>query len=175
VGVGAERPIDETVERVNRGLGRGRLRRRIRLLILLFLLLVSASCVQPVGPARTFDSYQHKAKDTAETALSSVETARLGARAAKRGDVFPSFLSVLLGEAEDEATSAQSTFDSVQPPNKRSDRLRDRLDALLVRATDALSEARIAARRADFDEVARQARPLARSSRELNRFVEAQK
>jgi hypothetical protein len=146
-----------------------------RLLILLFLLLVSASCVQPVGPARTFDSYKHKAKDTAETALSSVETARLGARAAENDDVFAPFLSVLLGEAEDEATNAESTFDSVQPPNNRSDRLRDRLDALLVRATDALSQARIAARRADFDEVARQARPLARSSRELNRFVEAQK
>jgi hypothetical protein len=146
-----------------------------RRLLILLLLVVGASCVQPVGPARTFDSYKHKAKDTAETALSSVETARLGAGAAKRDDVFAPFLSVLLGEAEDEATSAQSTFDGVQPPNKRSDRLRDRLDALLVRATDVLSQARIAARRADFDEVARQARPLARSSRELNRFVEAQK
>jgi hypothetical protein len=146
-----------------------------RAFVHLALVLVCVACVQPVGPARTFDSYRHKAKDTAETVLSSVETGRLGTRAAKDDDVFAPFLSVLLSEAEDEATNAQGTFESVQPPNERSDRLRDRLDALLTRATDALSEARIAARRADFDEVARQARPLARSSRELNRFVEAQK
>jgi hypothetical protein len=137
------------------------------------LAMLLAACVQPVGPARTFDSYEHKAKHTAETALSSVETGRLAARAARNDDAFPPYLAVLLSDAENEATSAQSTFDSVQPPNDMSDRLRDRLDPLLTRATDALSQARIAARRADFDEIAKQARPLAKSSRELNRFVEA--
>ena len=139
------------------------------------LAVVLVACVQPVGPARTFDSYEHKAKSTAETALSSVETGRLAARTAKHDDTFAPYLAVLLSDAENEATSGQSTFDSVQPPNNRSDRLRDRLDALLTRATDALSQARIAARRADFDEVAKQAKPLAKSARELNRFVEAQR
>ena len=133
--------------------------------------LVSA-CVQPVGPARTFDSYQHKAKDTAETTLSSVQTGRLGAQTARRDDAFAPYLAVLLSNAEDEASGAQTTFDSVQPPNDRSDNLRDDLDPLLTRAVDALSQARIAARRADFDELAKQARPLARSARALNRFLE---
>ena len=148
---------------------------RRRVLTATALVAACAACVQPVGPARTFDSYKHKAKSTAERALSSVETGRLAARTAKHDDTFAPYLAVLLSDVENEATGAQSTFDSVQPPNKRSDQLRDRLDPLLTRATDALSQARIAARRADFDEVARQARPLARSSVELNRFVEAQK
>jgi len=132
-----------------------------------------AACVQPVGPARTFDSYEHKAKDTAQTALSAVQTGRLGAQAAKRDDTFAPYLAVLVSEAEDEASSAQTTFDSVQPPNDKSDNLRDNLDPLLTRAVDALSQARIAARRADFDEVAKQEPKLAKSARELDRFVEA--
>lgn len=136
---------------------------------------VLAACVQPVGPARTFDSYQHKAKHTAETALSAVQTGRLGAQSARRDDAFAPYLAVLLSNVEDEASGAQTTFDSVQPPDDKSDKLRDQLDPLLTRALDRLSTARIAARRADFDGLAEQARPLARSARELNRFVEKQK
>jgi len=132
-----------------------------------------AACVQPVGPARTSDSYEHKAKHTAETALSAVETGRLGAQTAARDDAFPPYLAVLVSEAEDDAPNAQTTFESVQPPNTKSDNLRDELDRLLTRAVDALSTARIAARRADFDELAKQAKPLAKSARELDRFVEA--
>jgi len=134
--------------------------------------VVLAGCVQPVGPARTFDSYEDKAKDTAETTLSSVQTARLATRAARNDDAFAPYLAVLVSDAEGEASSAQTTFDSVQPPNDDADKLRDRLDRLLTRAADALSQARVAARRADFDELAEQAKPLARSANELDRFVE---
>ena len=57
------------------------------LLVLTAALAVAlAACVQPVGPARTFDSYEHKAKHTAETALSAVQTGRLGAQSARRDD-----------------------------------------------------------------------------------------
>jgi hypothetical protein len=132
-----------------------------------------AACVQPVGPARTFDSYERKASDTASTALSAVQTGRLGAQTAQHDDTFAPYLAVLVSEAEDEASSAQTTFDSVQPPNDKSDNLRDDLDALMTRAVDALSQARIAARRADFDEVAEQEPKLAKSARELDRFLEA--
>ena len=79
----------------------------------------------------------------------------------------------MVSDAENTASGAQTTFDSVQPPTHRSDSLRDDLDPLLTRAVDALSQARIAARRADFNEVARQEPRLARSARELNRFVKA--
>jgi hypothetical protein len=146
--------------------------RRALLVLLAAFAVVLAACVQPVGPARTFESYEHKAKHTAETALSAVQTGRLGAQAAKRDDTFAPFFAVLVSNAEDEASSAQTTFDSVQPPNDRSDDLRDDLDPLLTRAVDALSQARIAARRADFDEVAKQEPKLAKSARELDRFVE---
>jgi hypothetical protein len=137
------------------------------------LTVVLAGCFQPIGPARSFDSYEAKAKHTAETALSGVETARLGAQTAKNDDAFAPFIAVVLSDAEGEAANAHTTFDKVQPPNQKADDLRDELDPLLVRADDAISNARIAARRADFDEVAKQAKPLARSAKELKAFVEA--
>lgn len=147
--------------------------RRALFVLTAALVVALAACVQPVGPARTFDSYEHKAKHTAETALSAVQTGRLGTQSARRDDTFAPYLAVLVSDAENEASGAQTTFDSVQPPNDRSDNVRNDLDPLLTRAVDALSQARIAARRADFSEVAKQDPKLARSARELNRFVKA--
>ena len=147
--------------------------RRALLLLTAVLAVALAACVQPVGPARTFDSYEHKAKRTAETALSAVQTGRLCAQSARRDDTFAPYLAVLVSDAENTASGAQTTFESVQPPNGKSDNLRDHLDPLLTRAVDALSQARIAARRADFNGVAKQEPRLARSARELNRFVKA--
>lgn len=98
--------------------------RRALLVLTATLAAALAACVQPVGPARKFDSYEHKAKHTAETAPSAVQTGRLGAQTAKRDDTFAPYLAVLVSNAEDEASSAQTTFDSVQPPNDKSDNLR---------------------------------------------------
>jgi hypothetical protein len=145
--------------------------RRAILVLTAALAVALAACVQPVGPARTFDSYEHKAKHTAETALSAVQTGRLGAQSARQDGTFAPYLAVLVSDAENSASGAQATFDSVQPPNDKSDNLRDDLDPLLTRAVDALSQTRIAARRADFAEVAEQEPKLAKSARELDRFV----
>jgi hypothetical protein len=146
---------------------------RALIVLAAFLAAALAACVQPVGPARTFDSYEHKATHTAETALSAVQTGRLGAQAARRDDTFAPYLAVLVSDAENSASGTQTTFDSVQPPNDKSDNLRNDLDPLLTRAVDALSQTRIAARRADLNEVAKQEPKLAKSARELDRFVKA--
>ena len=56
--------------------------------------------LKPMTSARTKDDYAHKAKDTAESALSSVQTARLAAQVGSRGDAFGPYVSVLLSESE---------------------------------------------------------------------------
>ena len=71
--------------------------RRALLLLTAVLAVALAACVQPVGPARTFDSYEHKAKHTAETALSAVQTGRLGAQSARRDDTFAPYLTMSEG------------------------------------------------------------------------------
>jgi hypothetical protein len=127
--------------------------------------------VHPVSPARTADAYRHKAKDTAESALSSVQTARLAARVGGRGDAFGPYVSVLLSESDTGVAKAQGVFASVQPPDSRSDATRDRLGRLLTRSGDAVAQLRITARRGELDRLQRQARPLRRLAAELRRFI----
>ena len=68
------------------------------------LLIVAVGCFQPVGPARTFHDYELKAESTAKSARSSVETARLAVKVATEGNAFPPYISVLLSEAETDAS-----------------------------------------------------------------------
>jgi hypothetical protein len=127
-------------------------------------LLVLGGCV---GPARTTDDYTRKASTSVHDVHSAVETARLGIDAVAGDRTTGPYASVLLGQAEEEASSVQSSFDSVQPPNRDSDRLRDEVDDLLTQAVSVLGDVRIAARRGDNAGVTAQAAALADISQRL--------
>jgi hypothetical protein len=129
--------------------------------------------LHPVSPARTFDAYENKAKDTAESARSSVQTARLAARLAHRGDLYGTYTSVVLSEADAALGGTTATFDSVQPPDHRSDELRKELDSLLARSAATVSRLRISARRGEVAALDDEAKPLDRVARELDAFVTA--
>lgn len=137
---------------------------RMRAFLLVFLL---PACI---APARTATDYQHKAIDTAEAALSSVETGSLLARLAPE-QAFTPFVSVGLSDAEAGAASARAVFLSLQPPDARSDGVRAVLSPLLDRSDDALSRARIAARRGDLDALTRSADELSATAASLSRFI----
>ena len=146
-----------------------------RITIAVLILIVGVALIvglKPMTPARTKDDYTHKAKDTAESALSSVQTARLAAQVGSRGDAFGPYVSVLLSESETAVTRAQGSFDRVQPPDAWSDRTRAHLGRILNRANDAVSQLRITARRSELGRLARQARPLRAVARELRAFIE---
>jgi hypothetical protein len=132
--------------------------------------LAIAACASCAGPSRTDRDYELKAANTAEAVASAVNTARFGVDAAARGRAPANFLSVLLGEAEEDALGAQDSFDSRQPPSARSDRLRTALDGVLVEATDVLSQLRIAVRRGQLDRLADLAAPLPGLARQLETF-----
>ena len=137
------------------------------------LVLVAGGCFQPVGPARTFHDYELKAESTAKSARSSVETAELAVKVATEGKAFPPFVSVLLSEAETDAANSQGTFEGIQPPDHHADRLRTRLASLLIKTGDVLSTLRITARRAQLEELGRQAKQLPALSKQLDRFARA--
>ena len=144
-----------------------------KVVLAISLVGIAVGCFQPVGPARTFHDYELKAESTAKATRSAVETARLAVQVATNGDAFPPFVSVLLSEAETDASNAQSTFDGIQPPDARADALRTRLGRILDRTGDVLSTLRISARRADLDRLQREAEPLPRLSARLDRFAKA--
>ena len=147
--------------------------RRVVLVLLVIIVAIGLFVgLHPLSPTRTSDDFEHKAKNTAESVLSSVQTARLAARVATRGDAFGPFVSVLLSESDTGVAKAQGEFESLQPPNHHSDRVRDRLDELLTRASDDVARLRITARRGELTRLQRQARPLRALASELRDFID---
>src|SRR5215211_4057257 len=103
----------------------------------------------------------------------AVQTALLAVDAAKGSKAFGRYLTQVLVQAEEDADAAQGTFDGIQPPDRRADELRGRLDDLLTQATDTLAELRIAARRGHTAELAEPAAPLEELAGKLHAFAEA--
>jgi sporulation protein YlmC with PRC-barrel domain len=75
------------------------------------VLLLVGACT---GPVRSSDVYESKAGQTAATAASAVQTAALAVDAAKGDKAFGRYLTQLLVEAEEDAGSAQGTFDGIR-------------------------------------------------------------
>jgi hypothetical protein len=132
-------------------------------------LLFAVACV---GPARTDPVYEGKAVETAKAVRSAIETARLAAIAARDGKASVPYLSVILGEAEADASSAAGAFDSIQPPSDRAGALHDDLAGVIDEAVKRLRDMRVAARRSEPQALAGIGRELAGLSRRLDAFVE---
>jgi ABC-type transporter Mla subunit MlaD len=131
------------------------------------LAMAASGCV---GPARTEGDFARKASTSAKSVRSAVETARVGADLAKRGKGFSTYLSVLLSEAEEDASKVQSAFDSIDPPNRVADRQRAELDDLMQQTASVLADLRIAARRGQLERLPDIAQPLPDLSDRLQRF-----
>lgn len=118
----------------------------MRRVLALAAALALAGCV---GPARTFDVYESRAFNSVESALSAVQSTRMAIRDAVRGDALAAYVAITIQNAEETASTAQGHFDSIQPPDERSDQLRTRTSERLGDAVDLIARARIAARRTD--------------------------
>ncbi|MGB9377898.1 MAG: hypothetical protein WCB04_10350 [Mycobacteriales bacterium] len=136
----------------------------------LVALVAIAGCA---GPSRTYDDYQSKAVNTVKAATSALQTARLAVQAQRRGNTTVPYLSVILGQAEENIGSVQGTFDSVQPPDTRADKTRTAVDDLLTQAGDGLSALRIAVRRGQLSELPTIASALDKLVTAMNRFQSA--
>jgi hypothetical protein len=134
------------------------------------VLLAAAGCT---GPVRSSAVYESKAGRTAAAVASAVQTALLATDASRGDKAYGRYLTQVLVEAEEDAGSAQGTFDGIQPPDQRADELRSQLDDLLGQATDTLANLRIAARRGRFAELPTLARPLPRVAARLDDFAKA--
>jgi hypothetical protein len=135
--------------------------------------LVAACSPHPVGPARTFASFERKATTTAESALSAVETVRLAAQAGADGNGTGPYLGQVVSEQENALSGVQGTFGSIQPPDSRADQLRAELDELMSDALEHVVDVRIAIRRGDLAGLADTAAPLAADADGLRAFAEA--
>lgn len=138
-----------------------------------FLVLLMAACsAHPVGPARTYDTFEGKAVTTAESALSAVETVRLAAAAGADGNATGPYLGQVVSDQEEALSSLQGTFGSIQPPEDRSDQLRTELDDLLSASLEHITDVRVAIRRGELAELGTTAHPLDADADALRSFVE---
>jgi alkanesulfonate monooxygenase SsuD/methylene tetrahydromethanopterin reductase-like flavin-dependent oxidoreductase (luciferase family) len=118
---------------------------------------IAAGCA---GPSRTDDDYRHKVANTAETMQGLIGTVQVALEAAARDRVPGPYLSVTLAETDDDASATVDTFDSVQPPSKTADQLRNKLDTLMQQTTSAMDDLRITVRRGDIGALPGLAKPL---------------
>jgi hypothetical protein len=136
----------------------------VRRLLAGALVVLLSGCV---SPSRTDRDFELKAGNTANAVASSVATVILGADAARRHKATGPYLSVLIGSAEKDALSVQSTFDSYQPPSQAADQLRGTVDDLLSSATEGLQKMRIVCRRGELDQLPALADALRKTLEEL--------
>ena len=146
----------------------------MRLLARVLAALAAAACIVSLdacaGPTTTSEDYNRKAAATAKAAASEVATASVGADLGVRARATASYLDVTLSDAEDGLASVQETFSSRQPPTPADDKTRDQLGDLLNAALNAVSSARIAARRGDVAALRATEPALEKSAKDLQRF-----
>jgi hypothetical protein len=87
--------------------------------------------------------------------VSDLASAQLATELGLRGSSFPPFTDGTITDAENDADSVDSTFTSRQPPDARSDALRQRMSQALSDATDALTDLRVDVRMDDRSQVTR--------------------
>jgi hypothetical protein len=117
---------------------------------LIVVALVAALGSGCVGNAATTPAYRGKASHSAKAAASALQTALLAVQLEKKGKMLGGYLDVVMSRAEDDFSSVQQQFDSIQPPNSdEADQIRDQLDKLFTSGTQILSQLRILERRDD--------------------------
>jgi hypothetical protein len=132
--------------------------------------LLAAGCAPT---ARTTSVYESKAVRSADAVHSAVASDLVLLRAVRRGHTLAAYVSVATSQAEDDGSSASSSFLSIQPPSQTSTKLRAHLAKVLNDAEDALSAARIAGRAGHTRALLDTSGSLRQVARRLDRFSEA--
>jgi hypothetical protein len=120
------------------------------------------------GPVPDDGAYRHAALQTATAVVSDLASAQLAARLGLRGSSFPAFTDGTVTDAENDAGSVSSAFGSRQPPDARSDALRQTMMRALSDATSALTGLRVAVRMDDRAQVRKALAEVGRSRKIFN-------
>jgi hypothetical protein len=130
--------------------------------------LLAAACA---GPVPSYDAYRHAAAQTAMVMGSALASGQLAAQLGLQGKSFSAFTDGNVTDAENDADSVNSTFSSRQPPDARSDALRQEMDQALSDGTSALTDLRVAVR---MDDRAQVRKALAEVGKSLTTFDDLQ-
>lgn len=110
------------------------------------LVIVLAGCV---GPTITDDGYRSKTAGTLNDISSALATAKLTIGLELDGRLAFAVTDDLVSQAESDASSAQSSWQTRQPPSDAALSLHDRVEQPIQDAVSALEHLRIAVRQGD--------------------------
>jgi hypothetical protein len=128
-----------------------------------FLLLTACA-----GPVPDDGAYRHAALLTSTAMVSALASAQLAAGLGLRGSSFPAFTDGNVTNAENDADSVNSTFSSRQPPDARSEVLRQKMLQALSDGSSALSDLRVAVRMEDRARIEKALTEVGRSLKTFN-------
>lgn len=141
---------------------------RLACFALLGICLPLAACA---GPVPDDGAYRHAALQTSIAMVSDLASGQLAAQLGLRRSSFPAFTDGNVTDAENDADSVDSTFSSRQPPDARSDALRQKMSQALSDGTSALTDLRVAVRMKDRAQVKK---ALAEVGKSLKTFDDLQ-
>jgi hypothetical protein len=113
------------------------------------LLLAAVTLTGCVTPAPDSGAYRQNARGALDSGITHTSTAALTVRQRLAGKVTGPYTDVLLTDSERAIGPIEDSFSAPQPPHAPDDRLRTSVRTLLGSSEDAISLARIAARRDD--------------------------
>lgn len=145
------------------------LRLRSRLVVVLLSGAVLSGCA---GPAVTADGYRVKTAGTLRVISSALATAKLATDLDLAGRSGLALTDTSISQAESDASSAQSSWASRQPPTDGALRLHDQVTQPIQDAVTVLQDLRIAERRGDLDAVRQARAALDRASGQVEHWIQ---
>lgn len=131
--------------------------------------VIGSGCV---GRAADYSTYEDKAAQAAGSGLSASRTASLAATLFVMRKGLAPYVDVTISQSEEEIRAIEGSFASIQPPDRRSLRLRSVLEPLLEEAVRLISLMRIQARWRTPSALASSVRNLEAVARSFQRFID---
>lgn len=124
-----------------------------------------------VGPTVTDGGYRAKTSGALQDISSALATAKLTMSLERDGRMTLALTDTSVSEAESDASSAQSSWESRQPPTDAALKLHDDVEQPMQDAVSALQDLRIAARRNDQKGVAKALDDIDHASDEIDQAI----
>ena len=137
-------------------------------LLVIFVALV-AGCV---GPTVSDGGYRAKTSGALQDISTSLATAKLTMRLERDGRTALALTDTSISEAESDASSAQGSWETRQPPSDAALKLHDQVQQPMQDAVSALQDLRIASRRGDQQGVAKALGEIGHAGDEIDKAIQ---
>lgn len=124
------------------------------------------------GPTVTDGGYRAKTAGALQDISSALSTAKLTMQLERDGRTALALTDTSISQAESDASSAQSSWETRQPPSTAALRMHDQVQQPMQDAVSALQDLRIAYRRGDAAGIAQALREVDKAGDEIDKAIQ---